>query len=249
MGLSLNALSYYFEQCNLTREQQKDCYTQVLSGSFIEIRNRYDINLFARGAEKTEVANDIRTIDDGIRLFTRNLKLRTWITRLALEFFRDYSSGGVVGVHYRGKEKFITESDAISHDEMIFSIQELLSLRPHGRSSMIYLATDDPEFYAACHKEFGSRIFSYRRPPSTPLFHFQDTSRNFRKNSLAILDCLLLSKCDLLIKTPSLLSAWSKVFNPRIEVACIGRPYQGSYGDFQLAGHGYWPEKCLHPLS
>ena len=158
-GLSQNAISYFFDQCNLTREQQKEGYNKALSGSFVLINNRDDINLFARGSRTSEVANDLRTIEDGRRLFARNLKLRNWMAELADKFFVEHFCNGqcdVVGVHYRGKDKFGTEADAISCDQMLFEIENILGSRAIGGSSKIYLASDDPEFYAECVRRFGT---------------------------------------------------------------------------------------------
>jgi hypothetical protein len=247
-GLNKNILSYYFEQRNLTHAQQTQCYKAVISGQFVDINNRYDINMFARGAAGDEVANDIKSIDAGRMLFNRNLMLRGWVRALIKKFVAEKFKGKALGIHYRGKDKFINESDPISFRQVINYARDRMSSGRAGGFEMVYLATDDPDFYEACHSEFGHRLVSYS-PATTHLNHFDDTSRNFRKNALALIDSLLLSECDLLVKTPSLLSAWSKVFNPDLEVVCVGRPHHGCYGAFNLDGHGYWPEKCLHPLN
>ena len=59
--------------------------------------------------------------------------------------------------------------------------------------------------------------------------HFEDMDDNYTKGLDAIVDCLLLSRCNLLIKTPSQLSAWSKVFNLDLKLVLMGQPYKRSH--------------------
>ena len=40
----------------------------------------------------------------------------------------------------------------------------------------------------------------------------------------AALDAWLLAQCGVVIKTPSLLSAWSAIFNPRLRFVLVGAP-------------------------
>jgi hypothetical protein len=51
----------------------------------------------------------------------------------------------------------------------------------------------------------------------------------------ALVTCLLLARCGLLIKTPSYLSAWAKIFNPSLPVWLISSPL----------GKGYFPDRVL----
>jgi hypothetical protein len=243
-GLGANALSYYFEHRNLTREQQIGCYVGAFEKNGIKIGSRWDLNFFARGAPTREISNELVGIDEGRGYFTNTFVLKGWVSRLVDEFWEGKLGNGTVGVHFRGKDKFGTEADPVGYGDVFKVLRQQLS-EGYAR---ILVCTDDPEFNAACKAEFGFRVVN-SRSSFDRINHFEDTGKNFRKNAEALIDCLLLSRCDLLIKTPSLLSAWSVVFNPNLRVICIGRPFQRPYNETGLEGYGYWPEKCLHPLD
>lgn len=241
-GLSANALSYYFEQVNLPAAVQRQSHQAVLNGRFIEIRDRYDINRFAHGDPYREIANELTTIEEGRKLFFRNLRVKPWVDRCVENFWRAHlSPAKAVGVHYRGKDKFGSESQSITAELVFAALDDALAVG----FERLFLATDDPNFLAVARSRFGDRCVNYANP-RPGLTHQQDTANNFRKGGEAIIDSLLLSRCELLIKTPSLLSAWCKVFNPNLEVQTIGKPFFSAYGEVELTGFGYWPEKCLH---
>lgn len=240
-GLSPNALSYYFEQVNIPKWMQRECRERINRGEFVDIHDRYDINRFARGDATLEIANDLTTIEEGRELFRRNLRTKRWIDNLVEKYWADYLQGlKVAGVHFRGTDKFGTESKPISHADVFAAMERALA----EGFDQLFLATDDPVFSSEARRKFGKRCVDFSTPPGLP--HYQDTQNNFRKGAVALIDCLLLSRCQLLIKTPSLLSAWCKVFNPDIKVQTIGRPYYSAYGEVERSGFGYWPEKCLH---
>ena len=52
---------------------------------------------------------------------------------------------------------------------------------------------------------------------------YRGDGNNFIKGEEALINCLLLSKCNMLIKNSSFLSAWSKVFEPTLPVVMIYR--------------------------
>lgn len=244
-GLSPNSLSYYFDQVNLSQAVRGECQRSVLRGDCVEIRDRYDINRFARGNPYKEIANDLTTIDEGRRLFLRNLKIKAWIEQCANKFWRSrFHTQRVVGVHYRGKDKFGTESQAIGSRSVLAAMNDAIATGIDA----FFVATDDPQFALEARQAFGDRCVSFSIP-RPGLAHYEDTANNFRKGAEAIIDSLLLSRCERLIKTPSLLSAWCKVFNPGLEVQTIGKPFFNAYGEVELTGFGYWPEKCLHEGS
>jgi hypothetical protein len=243
-GLARNALYYYFFQTNLTPASQKDCYQRVLAGDCLTIRNRYCINEFWSGDPRREVANTIRTIGEGAVLFHRNLAVREWVHRIVQKFWaQHFGSQRVLGVHFRGGDKFDEEAEPISFDEVDETVRSLVC-----EFDRIFVATDDPSFFEKAKTSSWAPLVTWYRVPDRLILHYLDTRRNFRKGAQAVIDSLLLSRCNLLVKTPSLLSAWSKVFNPDIEVVTIGRPRLGAYGDISHEGHGYWPEKCLHSI-
>lgn len=49
-----------------------------------------------------------------------------------------------------------------------------------------------------------------------------------RKGFEALVNCLLLSRCDALIRSASFLSGWSNVFNPALPVIMLNRPFDAA---------------------
>ena len=48
---------------------------------------------------------------------------------------------------------------------------------------------------------------------------------NYLKGKDALINCLLLSRCDIVIRTTSFLSAWAYIFNPKLELILLNKPY------------------------
>ena len=65
--------------------------------------------------------------------------------------------------------------------------------------------------------------------PEPPKPHRIDQGDNYRKGFHALADCLLLSRCQALVKTPSALSTWSKVFGPHLNLVLVGKPYSNPW--------------------
>jgi hypothetical protein len=63
---------------------------------------------------------------------------------------------------------------------------------------------------------------------------------NYKKGEGALIDCLLLSRCNTLIRTTSFLSAWASIFNPKLPIVLVNRPYPNKF---------WFPESALAPRS
>jgi hypothetical protein len=111
---------------------------------------------------------------------------------------------------------------------------------------MIFLATDDSNFFDFASRHIPPSRLRYLRKPSG-LSHVAEPS-SYEKGLQAFADAWLLSQCDLLIKTPSLLSAWSKIFNMDLPLILVGKPRPLPRGDEDkwLRSPGYFPENILH---
>lgn len=76
-------------------------------------------------------------------------------------------------------------------------------------------------------QEFPSRIVSrdVHRSTGEEGIHFSEHN-GYQLGEEALIDSLLLSKCDLLIRTSSNLSLWSTYFQPDIPVFLLSERYQ-----------------------
>ena len=98
-----------------------------------------------------------------------------------------------------------------------------------GGYERIYLASDEKDFVARLRAEFEPQI---PVETNTKLFssgivksiHHDSAVPPYDKAFEALLDCLYLTSCGMVLKTPSCLSAFAKVFRPEMPVYLLARP-------------------------
>ena len=124
--------------------------------------------------------------------------------------------GRTLGIHYRGTDKQTSswDSNPITPDAYISLIRDFLSQNEAFHS--VFVGTDEPSFV--------DRLQAQIRLPIQALgaaeFHMaaeHSTSRR-EKSDRAMLDCILLSRCDTVIETSSALPSFTKIFNPSLPV-------------------------------
>jgi hypothetical protein len=133
----------------------------------------------------------------------------------------------IIGVHHRGTDK-ILEIPLISYQTTIQILNTVTNnLSPEQRNKLkIYVATDDQEFMKYM-IAFYSPALLYnnfvRSADATPLHYGNDNrySSNYQKGKEALMDCLLLSKCNFLIRPMSSLSTIADRFNPNLPVIIL----------------------------
>src|SRR4029450_6672679 len=92
----------------------------------------------------------------------------------------------------------------------------------------IFIATDEPQFVEYVRSLLpGKQLIVFRPEPVE--HHTRDSGDNYHKGFHAVVDCLLLSGCQALIKTPSALSAWSKLFGPDLDLVLVGKPVANAW--------------------
>jgi len=77
----------------------------------------------------------------------------------------------------------------------------------------------------------------------------EEQGDSYKKSLDALVDCLILSKSAVLVKTPSMLSAWSKILNPHLKLILVGTPLKQPRDEHHLKGAGYWPESSLYKMD
>ena len=141
----------------------------------------------------------------------------------------------VLGVHYRGTDKY-KEAPPVSYDVVYRNIEHYLNLYPE--TDCVFIATDEVGFLDNINGRHMSRRVvyrndSYRAQDGDPIHYSKCVSR-YAINRDALVNCLILSKCDTVIKTASILSGWSKLFNPQLSLVILNKPH-----------HPYFPERDL----
>ncbi|SRR6266850_3064188 len=133
----------------------------------------------------------------------------------------------VLGVHYRGTDK-AKESPPVPYDSVKKNIDHYLKLHPE--TNCVFISTDDINFIEDMERASVGRPIIYRndslRSRDGNSIHESADTNKYEVNRDAIVNCLLLSRCDALLKTPSILSGWSKLFNPKLPVVVLNQPYE-----------------------
>jgi hypothetical protein len=121
---------------------------------------------------------------------------------------------GTLGLHYRGTDKNLASIDTnpVAVDDFLQLAQAFLARRPELRA--VFVASDEPGLREAVAARFPAlRVFGLGDVP----FHKAGGADGPAKADRALLDCVLLSRCRVVLKCSSALSAFAKVLNPSLE--------------------------------
>lgn len=127
----------------------------------------------------------------------------------------------VLGIHYRGTDKMQTESPNIDYDTFLDTISRFI-YEHAGKPLKLFVASDEEDFVREVMNRFPDQSVTTsasRSESGTPV-HLQG-GNNYQKGEDALVDCLLLSHCDHLIRTSSNLSLCATFFNPKLPVILI----------------------------
>jgi hypothetical protein len=211
-------------------------------GRILVIRGRNQINEFARGLATHEISNEFSKFSEATRLFGKYFRVNSHMLACVAEFIeRNFDRYGQLGIHYRGTDHF-HEYEFIDQRLMVDAATEHF---PEYES--IFIATDEKRFLDLVRSHMPSkRVVTFMPEPPKP--HKIDQGDNYRKGFYALADCLLLSRCHALVKTPSALSTWSKVFGPDLNLVLVGKPYSNPWKKSwsNLDGLGFFPESLLY---
>jgi hypothetical protein len=152
----------------------------------------------------------------GADLVRRHFRARPHIISRVESFASlNFSDTYVVGIHYRGTDKYL-ETPRIPYEAVVSAVRD--KIRPIGVGRFkLFVATDEQAFLEHLKALFPDCLLyceAFRSVDGQPIdIRMGD---NYKKGEEAILDCLLLARCDCLIRTSSNLSLFSTFFNPAI---------------------------------
>lgn len=122
---------------------------------------------------------------------------------------------GALGLHYRGTDKnqAAIETNYVSEADFLGLTRDFIATHPNIK--LIFIATDEN----ALVEKIRAQHPTLQVVNSGAVTHHKELGRedNFAKGEHALLDCLLLSRCQYVLKCQSALSAFAKVLNPRLE--------------------------------
>ncbi|HLO15730.1 MAG TPA: hypothetical protein VK206_12930 [Anaerolineales bacterium] len=198
---------------------------------FIKISSIIELNL---GKDYDNVL-DIRLAN---YLINKYLVVKEDIVREVESFCcQNFANRRVLGVHYRGTDK-VLESPVVPYDRVKRNIEHYLRIYPE--TDCIFIATDDINFIENMGNASIGRPVLFRndsfRSRDGDSIHESAYTNKYEINRDAIVNCLILSRCNALLKTASILSGWSKLFNPQLPVVMLSAPYNE---------HLWFPERDL----
>ncbi|MEM1245690.1 MAG: hypothetical protein AAGK22_04935 [Acidobacteriota bacterium] len=159
-----------------------------------------------------------RVIDKYIRIKPEILGLLdTWTSD-------NFTGERVLGLHMRGTDKG-GAGPVQPHLSRVMTPDKYYPLierdtQEHGEGR-IFLATDQRQFVELLRQRYGDRVLALeaiRSDSSINPFQVSD-SKNYIKGREVLLDCLILSRCDFLLKCTSAVGEYAMYFNPELE--CI----------------------------
>lgn len=166
------------------------------------------------------------TRQEAYDLISQFIRIKDDILRDVQEFInKNFWGHYIISVHYRGTDK-IEEATPVSYETVMMAVKGKLSSIPLCPFK-VFIATDEQQFIDYMIEHFGDAICcikdAIRATDGVPL-HFSDCDR-YQQGRDALLDCLLLSQGDYLIRMSSNLSLWSTFFNPSIPVLELNQRY------------------------
>ncbi len=161
------------------------------------------------------------------QLISKYVKFKPFLIEEANTFARrHFQTKYLIGIHFRGTDKHI-EAKRTPYIKIKHEIDRLIA-KKKLRFFKIFVATDESAFLDFICEKYPNRVITANAKRSDnrmqPL-HFTDIER-FERGKEAIIDCLLLSKCDYLIRTASNLSATATFINPKLPNHLVGYPVQ-----------------------
>lgn len=214
-----NWFDYFFVHAHLSEEDRKAVEERISRGRVRRIRWSDDILYRAY--------DDELTLQGAHRLLQKYIRIQPWVQEKADRFARHHLDGRqVLGVHYRGTDRG-SEAPKASYDSMADLVRRYLDQAP--ATEAVFVATDESGFIGYIQESFPDvEVVRYQvsqiSDDDTPIQAMAGADPYLRGEE-ALLDCLLLSRCSYLIKSPSLLSAWSVLLAPDLPVTMVNARY------------------------
>lgn len=129
----------------------------------------------------------------------------------------------VVGIHYRATDKFIGEAPEMSPEGFV---KRIIEETQNFKDPYFFVATDQASFIDEMLNAFPDRVFflDAERSTSDEPIHTKAKAPDLQGEE-ALVDCLLLSRTNFLIRTSSNLSLASTWFNPDLPVVLVNPGY------------------------
>jgi len=220
--LGKDYFAYFFENIQLSEEDKlkiknkKICISKISHISQLGLPENYDLQL---------------TISNAANLIAKYIRIKENVIDEVDSFCDAYFGNHVLGLHYRGTDKE-GEAPRVDWEKVTRNVQYYLK-KTH-KTDCVFISSDEIDFIhyieKQINKHFSKISVIYRsdkyRSHTRRRLHGRFQGDNYHKGRDALVNSLLLSRCDVLMKTASYLSGLSKVFNPEIPVIMLNEPHK-----------------------
>ncbi|HWI19564.1 MAG TPA: hypothetical protein VNT81_17545 [Vicinamibacterales bacterium] len=134
-----------------------------------------------------------------------------------------FGAGPVVGVHYRGTDKYV-DAPRVPYEAVELAVRDAAAATGSDRWR-VFVATDEQALIDFMIGRFADRLIYRRMFRSTdgrPIDVY-NAEGNYQKGLHAVVDCLLLARGQVLIRTASNLSLCAALFNPDVREVVLSR--------------------------
>lgn len=201
--------------------------------TFFEIKNTANHNDFIKISSIGELNlgknyNDILNIQLAEHLIKKYLIIKEDVVQEVDEFCaKHFGAKQVLGIHYRGTDKSL-EAPCVPYDRVERNVNYYLDKFP--QTGLVFLSSDDENFIkyiesCSIERPIIYRKDSFRSADNAAIHHFSQNKYDINRD--AIINALILSRCDALMKTSSILSAWSKLLNSDLPLIMLNKPFDG----------------------
>lgn len=141
-----------------------------------------------------------------------------------------FGDGFPIGLHYRGTDKSVEAPRVPAEVAIECARRALQAAQAAGvRTPVLFVASDEQAFVTEIKTRLpGERVVCVDgalRSAAGSALHKAGISAGARLAQEAMLDCLLLGQCRVLIKTASMLSAWSLILGDTSRVVMLSQPF------------------------
>ena len=137
-----------------------------------------------------------------------------------------------VAMHFRGTDKK-KEAPSVSL-QTLQAIFSRLRSEFHPNVSKVYVATDEAYIIEKLGKNFGGFEVFFREEVTRSNYgnaihtNLVEPDNRYRIGEEALIDCLMLSRSQFLVRTASFLSGWASIFCPTMPFIMVNRPYEAT---------------------
>ncbi len=215
-----NFLDYFFDHSQLSERQT------LRAKTWKRLSHR------ARHIKEFPKISDQRigmTLEKANHLFSSNFTLKPDLAAYVEQFVEShFERGKTLGVHFRGTDKK-EEAARVDWESAANTVSEYLLQNPE--TEVLFISSDESSFIEWLSNKFSSElkvVFHDDKEKSVsgkPIHLNASEGCAYTKGREALVNCLLLSRCDFLIRSASFLSGWASVFNPDMGVTMLNKPY------------------------